>query len=258
MPQRFPQRWLNTVYHAIDQWCVRSCDIVWNLSERMVDAREAQGVPPSYRARQLTVPIGTDEWVPPPAPAEPHTLVFFGGLMQKQGLQLAIEALPVLQAEFPDICLLILGGGIYEPDLRRLVEARGVGSAVRFWGVIEDHGAALAQIAQCALGVATYCETPDNFSQYTEPGKLKAYLTAGVPIIVTRVPEIAPRLAQAECAVVIPYDVGAFIQAVRDFFRHPERLAAFRVNALTVAARSRWTRVFAEALDQSWPPGASA
>lgn len=252
VPKRFPQRWLNRFYHWVDACCVRRCDVVWNLAHRMVQARESAGISPAWRSKQLTVPIGTEDFTPTSLENfEAHSLVFFGGLMRKQGLQLGLEALPRIAAEYPDTLLKIIGAGVYEQELRRLIKQLSIEKHVLFLGPIEKHRTALEQVAGCAVGLAPYCEEAENFSQYTEPGKLKAYLSAGVPILMTRVPEIAPTLEAAGCAVVIPYDSQALAEAVISFFKDRERLMEYRLRALAFAARYRWSKLFDEALRHS-------
>ena len=38
-PRRFKNKILNNFYLLIDKWCVKFADEVWNLSERMFEAR---------------------------------------------------------------------------------------------------------------------------------------------------------------------------------------------------------------------------
>lgn len=251
VPNRFPHRWLNALYHWADRTCVGQCDQVWNLSSRMVPAREARGVSPRHRRKQVTVPIGTDLHVIP-APLdqlERYTYVYFGGLMEKQGVQLGIEALPLVHRRIPQAKFLIIGGG--QPDryaaLRRLAEELGVAQDVTFTGVIDDHDEALRRLSRCAIGIAPYTGAKDNYTQNTDPGKPKAYLAAGLPVLITDVPEVARTIQQAGAGDIIPYDATRLAHALSELMLDTGRLAECKHRARALAERYDWNRVFAQA-----------
>ena len=57
-------------------------------------------------------------------------------LVRRKGQDTLIRALPRILAAEPDTVLLIVGGGPYENDLRRLARETGVSSSVRFTGAV--------------------------------------------------------------------------------------------------------------------------
>lgn len=252
IPNRYPQRWLNRLYHAVDRFCVTHCTQVWNLSSRMVDAREARGVPTRYRAKQVPVPIGSDLRVTPleAAAVNRQTVVYFGGLMEKQGVQLGIEALAELRRHVPAARLLIIGGG--QPQqaaaLQRAAEAYGVAEAIEFAGVIADHDEALDRIRACAVGLATYTPDPENFTRYTDPAKPKVYLAAGLPVVITDVPEVAQLIAAAGAGFITPYDATACARTLARLLTDDALLAATKRRARALAEQYDWNHVF----DRAW------
>lgn len=248
VPNRFPQRWLNAAYHWVDRFCVRHADQVWNLSGRMVEAREAHGISPRYRAKQIVVPMGTDGQFTsyPDGPVERTTAVYFGGLMEKQGVQLGIEALPLLRRSVPQARLLVIGGGRPEDRARleRLAQTLGVSQAVEFTGVIADHDEALARLRRCAVGIAPYTDSKDNFTRNTDPGKPKAYLSAGLPVVITDVPEIAQIIDRAGAGFTIPYDAAALAGALARLFTDDDLFTRCRQHARALAGEYRWDLIF--------------
>lgn len=248
VPHRFPSRWLNAAYHWVDRMCVRHCDQVWNLSGRMVGAREARGVSPQFRDHQIAVPMGTDLRVTPrpPGQGERHTVVYFGGLMEKQGVQLGLQALPMIRRVVPQARLLVIGGG--KPEDRRRLEALAaslqVADAVEFTGVIDDHQEALERLARCAVAIAPYTDAPDNFTKNTDPGKPKAYLAAGLPVIITDVPEIAGIIEAAGAGVVVPYQPEALASAVVRFLTDDTLFTESKRRARMLAEQFEWSKVF--------------
>lgn len=57
-------------------------------------------------------------------------------LVPRKGQDVLIRALPAVRERVPDARLLIVGGGRYEPRLRRLAERAGVTEAVTFTGAV--------------------------------------------------------------------------------------------------------------------------
>ncbi|MFI0741287.1 glycosyltransferase family 4 protein [Streptomyces sp. NPDC021100] len=58
-------------------------------------------------------------------------------LVPRKGQDTLIRALPAVLARVPDAVLLIVGGGPYAGDLRKLAEETGVAASVRFTGPVE-------------------------------------------------------------------------------------------------------------------------
>ncbi|MER5784644.1 glycosyltransferase family 4 protein [Streptomyces mobaraensis] len=58
-------------------------------------------------------------------------------LVPRKGQDTLIRALPAVLARVPDTVLLIVGGGPYAADLRKLAEETGVAASVRFTGPVE-------------------------------------------------------------------------------------------------------------------------
>lgn len=57
-------------------------------------------------------------------------------LVRRKGQDTLIQAMPRILAAEPDTVLLIVGGGPYEQDLRRLARETGVEASVRFTGSV--------------------------------------------------------------------------------------------------------------------------
>ena len=124
----------------------------------MATARADAGV----EGPQRVVPIGAHAR-PHETPAEPHRIVFMGSLLEKQGVQVALRALPLVRAEVPDAELLIIGDGPHRSALDRQVSKLRLGDAVRFTG--KEDRAEQAGAEQCAFD--SRCHRP---AEETETG----------------------------------------------------------------------------------------
>jgi glycosyltransferase involved in cell wall biosynthesis len=252
-PRRFVNPWLNRAYHRIDRLAARNSDVVWNVSPAIETARRERDR--ADAARQLVVPLGTHyERIArlPSAPAAPR-LAFLGHLLEKQGLQLAIEALPAIRRRLPSVTLLVLGDGPYRQALEALALRVGVESAVQFVGFIDDHVEIERRLAACTLGLAPYVPDPESFSRFADPGKIKTYLACGLPVIVTDVPPIARLLDERGAGRIVAYEATALAQAIIDYLTDAARLMRARAAAAELGADYAWDRIFRDAFRASAP-----
>ena len=67
-----------------------------------------------------------------------RNLLFVGQVGRHKGIDLLLEAFRCLAVQYSDLHLHVLGGGPYEPELRRSVGALGLDSRVHTWGYRDD------------------------------------------------------------------------------------------------------------------------
>jgi glycosyltransferase involved in cell wall biosynthesis len=234
-PKRFSNPTLNAIYHAIDRFCVRRCDETWNLSPRMADARRARGIV----APQRVVPMGAYAR-PAREPAEPHRVVFMGSLLEKQGVQHALHALPIVRAEVPDARLLVIGDGPFRLALERIAGELDLDSAVEFSGYVEDHRQVEELIAGSGVALAVYDPQEAGFTYFADPGKIKNYLAMGVPVVATDVAWSARWLADEGAGALVEYEPESIARGILRLLDD----ASARTAASDLGALSDWRAVF--------------
>lgn len=250
VPKRFMNPVLNSLYHTIEKWSVRQADVCWDVSPRIQEGRVKFLRVKSYE--RLVVPIGVEKRniAKENAKRNAYRLGFVGHLLEKQGVQLVLGALPAIAKRFPRVEFLVIGGGEYKKPLEQLASDLGIAGRVQFTDWVTDQRRVAKLLSGCIIGVAPYVpegESESNFTYYADPTKIKTYLSAGLPVILTDVPYNARELEKKLCAIVIPSDVHALSAAVIRLLSNPKRLDAMRRAALTYARGLSWDIVFRKA-----------
>jgi glycosyltransferase involved in cell wall biosynthesis len=177
----------------------------------------------------------------PTTPADGHArrrVVFLGHLVPRQGVDVLLDALGLVD----DVTADVIGGGPLEGELRERAPA-----SVRFHGFVPDHGDVERLLAEASVAVAPY-RPGETFTAFADPGKLKAYLAAGLPTLLTDVPPNAAELAREACAEIVPFDATAIAEAVQRSLASPERWQERRGAALAYIRRFDWPALLGELL----------
>ena len=249
-PNRFTNPILNKIYHWMETYCARHCDETWNLSWRMVEAREKfKNVKLKECGLQKVVPMGV--WLDNVVQLKENEinknqLVFMGHILKKQGVQYVIDAIPSILKRMPKFKFLVIGDGEYLPELKRKAKQRNLEQYVQFTGYIEDHNIIEKMVAESSLAVALYerGDLENNWTYYTDAGKLKVYLGAGVPVLLSDVPPNAKDIEENKCGKIVSLDPVNIANAIIELIGNQ----SYRYNALRYIRQYDWNKIFSSAL----------
>jgi glycosyltransferase involved in cell wall biosynthesis len=248
------------VYDRLDRMCCIRADARIELSEAARDARRRRHHLPADAPAAHVVPMGA--WlsrVPTTTPESfrQRRVVYLGHLVPRQGVAKLIDAIAELASRGEQIAADIVGTGPLEADLRE--HARKLGLAddvVHFHGFVADHRDVEVILSEASIAVAPYRPTDDTFTRYADPGKLKSYLAAGLPIVLTDVPPNAGELQREAGAVLVDYDRAALADALSASLASAELWAERRAAALAYARRFDWAELLPGLLrDLALEPG---
>ena len=242
---------------------------VWRALERIIfpGLRHVitvnESIASAYRARYgntITVvrnipmpqPLGA---LPPRAelqlPTDRFVLVMQGsGINVQRGAEEAVLAM----RELPDVLLLLIGGGDAWPVLQQLVADHALEDRVRMLPRM-PYARMMGYTRHAQLGLSLDKDTNLNY-RYSLPNKLFDYFHAGIPVLVTDLPEVAALVRRYEAGVVIPAtaEPHAIVAAVRALQADPVRMRTLREKAIFAAAsldgasEMRTLRAFFQAL----------
>lgn len=231
VPDRFGRGTIATrIYDRLDRLCCVRADARVELSEAARDARNRRHDLVGEAASAHVVPMGA--WIDrvPTTTIESFRqgrVVFLGHLVERQGVATLLDALAGRPAD-------VIGTGPLETTLRARAKN------VTFHGYVADHREVERLLSRAAVAVAPYRQSDDTFTRYADPGKLKAYLAAGLPIVLTDVPPNARELATKAGAQIVADDPAALADGISRALASPDEWRSRHEAALAYARGFDW------------------
>jgi len=241
-PRRFSNSLINSLYHTLNVVVARHCNMIWAVSKRIKRAyREIYGA----QCPIIIVPAGAHRPPVLPDPQIRHNrLVFLGNIDESKGLQLVIRALPLIRERIPQVKTLVIGTGSYYDDLVKLANELEVQDAIEFIGHLPNHERVMLTLTRCDVGLAPYVPEATSISVYGDPCKIKEYLIAGLPVIVTDVPETAREVSAMCAGTIIDYKVESLANAIIHLLGDQALLQTYKKNAIRLGQEYLWDKIF--------------
>jgi glycosyltransferase involved in cell wall biosynthesis len=173
-------------------------------------------------------------------------VVFLGHLVERQGVGTLLRALALRD----DVSADVVGTGPLEPELRGEAQRLGLAKRVTFHGYVADHRTVEQILSRASAAVAPYRSTDETFTRFADPGKLKAYVAAGLPVVLTDVPLNARELEADAGGLVVADDEGHLADGIARVLASPHDWQARREAALAYARRFDWNTLLGGALDE--------
>ncbi|MBI5123450.1 glycosyltransferase [Candidatus Roizmanbacteria bacterium] len=237
-PKRFENKILNDIYHFLDRISCYYSDAIWVLSKKMDTTRAKNKVDIKKMAKSILLPMGANLErinILPLNKISRNQIAFTGFLMKKQGVQVILQALPEVIKKIPDVKFIIIGQGEYENQLKNLSKSLKITKHVDFKGFVNDHREVENILCKSAIGVATYEDTQDNYTMFTDPGKPKLYLGCGLPVVITNVPQVAKTIASRNAGLIVKYNKKSVADALIKLLSDENLYKNFRENAIKLS-----------------------
>ena len=205
------------------RWGVDLPLIVMNCSYRYV--------PPSPRERRFHDALGL-------GPAT-RVVVYQGGFSRDRGIEQLIAAIP----DVPGATLVLLGYGTLQAELERVVAYPATGGRVRILAAVPP--TELLDWIASADVIAMPIQPTTLNHRLTTPNKLFEALAAGVPVVASDLPGMAPIVRETGCGILVdPTDPAAIAAALRDVLATPaDEMSAWRARCAAAARDSyNWER----------------
>lgn len=198
----------------------------------------------------LVQPNGVDvERIRPAASSgPPFTVGFVGTLKPWHGVDVLVRAFATHADAHPDSRLLLVGEGPERDVLTAQVRELGLERSVRFTGAV-DPAEIPRWLHRMDVAVAPY---PAETDHYFSPLKIYEYLAAGLPVVASRIGQVAGVLVHDHDGVLVPPgDADALAAELTALHEDEERRTRLGRVARRTAERHTWadvvTKTFAAA-----------
>ncbi|HBP51572.1 MAG: Glycosyltransferase [Candidatus Woesebacteria bacterium GW2011_GWE1_45_18] len=247
-PIRYKNRFLNNLYFLIDKYVCYKCDEVWSLTQEMISKKSEDKGWDINKIKYRLVPIGNDsdrfktiDW----SKCVDNRIIYFGGIYKNKGAELFVPiAKSLIKRNFKSFIIECLGGGEVD-DLKNEIKKNHLEKYFIVHGQIENKEDAENIMQKGAIALAPYYpEDRNNFSYYSDPGKIKDYLACGLPVVATAVPPIAKLLEAKGVGLISAYDPNAFAGSIISLLSNKRTLMDTKRKARNLGLAYSWNNIF--------------
>lgn len=230
-------RWL---YWFFDKPASLNADRTVFLNERLLSLRKKLDIVPKTKSFPV-VPIGTDPIKTIPRRSHKTLrLAFFGVQKQSQGLDLFFRNAQTLMRHNKGLELHVIGEG---PDTHYFKnQSKTLQVRAYYYGFVQNDTTIRDILSRCHIGLATYVPDKSNVSYYSDPSKIKLYLSIGMPVITTNVFTFSKEIAKHRAGIIIQYyKSNDFITAVQTILRNYDTYCS---NALALGKKYHYKKIY--------------
>jgi glycosyltransferase involved in cell wall biosynthesis len=248
--ERYRRLALHDRAQSIEREVFSQADGIICVSSAVRDYAVSKGAP-AARATVLGNAVDTERFRPavPPAqfgmPKDAFVIGFNGSLKRWHGVDVMMEAFRTILRKAPHARLLVIGEGPERGWIEGFVRGAGIEGSVMMTGWM-GHQDMPAALTAMDVALAPYPETEDF---YFSPLKVFEYLAVGLPIVASRIGQIAEVIKHGETGILTPPgNTAAIADAVLMIMKDTPMMKRLGAAAALEGARHSWRRNAREAL----------
>ena len=181
---------------------------------------------------------------------EKNTILFFGNIVPVKGLDILIDAIPIIAKEIPDVKLIIAGDGVIPKKNWQIIEKYKSNFEIHNYFIPNEEVGKFFSRA-CIVVIP-------NRRQEGHSGSLTVAYSFGKPVVTTNVGEFPILVRDAGCGLVVPPEnPNALAEAIIQLLKDDKLRKKMSKNALKMAEKLSWDniakmhiKVYEEVLDE--------
>jgi len=235
--------WSVRLLQWIEKWSIARANVVVTVSvtfKRVFSARSC--APEKVQVVMNSPDVEIFPLLTPTTPAygsrKPFLIMYHGSLVERNGLDLAVEALALVRTNLPEAELRIYGETT--PFLDRVMEmakSKGLQEAVHYFGPrrLED---LIREIEGCDVGVIP--NHRNSFTDINTPTRIFEYLTLGKPAIAPRTSGIQDYFDGDSLVFFESGDAQDMARSIEYVFSHPAEVTEIVRRGQEVFREHSW------------------
>lgn len=164
-------------------------------------------------------------------------LMYHGTVVERHGLQTALDALPILRSEGLNVIFDVYGEGDYVETFMRLVKEKQLGGSVHYHGHVRLDDIP-REIIKCDIGLIPNMRT--EFTEINFPTRIFEYLSMGKSVIAPRTRGIMDYFDESSIYFFEPGNAASLARTILKAWRNPEEREQILVRGLQVYHAHRW------------------
>jgi glycosyltransferase involved in cell wall biosynthesis len=230
----------------LEKHSIRFADQVLTVNQACKDIFSARSCPPEKIQVLMNVP---DERVfkyyncldyPERDPSRPFVVMFHGSIVERNGLDIAVEALRLLRVSVPNAELWVYGAAT--PFLHKVMDPaslNGLGTAVRYLGP-KSQKEIVTAIHACDVGVIP--NRNNAFTEINTPTRIFEYLSLGKPVVSPRAKGITDYFGPQDMVYFELGDAASLAKQLEFICRNPEQAQAVTERGQQVYQNQCWSQ----------------
>lgn len=244
---RFSNGLLNTFYSFLDWFSAKNADYDWFLSKKMGEIRKSQGIEePRLFWIPSSIPIHT---VARKTNVHTKKIVFLGTVDKKNGAHKLVEMILFVKKKVHGMELDVMGAGSYFEDLKNEIQKKGLEKHIHLLGQLTFSQFA-PKLTHYALGIAPYTYAKDNLTPLSDSLKMRIYLAAGLPVVITSGFHFSDEIAQHKLGAAVADSAKAFADAIVNLLENQTLNNETRKKALAYSEKYDVWKFYEKAFSQ--------
>ena len=167
-----------------------------------------------------------------------QSLVYSGTITERNGLDLVVQAVSLLAADFPSLRFRIIGEGPALESVLALAEEKGVSDRVEFRGFV-SHYEIPAAVSDAVAGISAQRE--DAFGALVFSVKVAEYVALGLPVICSGTATMRHYFDDDEMLFFEPANTQDLARAIRDLLTDPAAADERALNSKLKLDKLGWS-----------------
>jgi len=164
-------------------------------------------------------------------------IMYHGTITERNGLDLAVEALNMLRNKIPNISFHVYGEGDFVEYFLKLVKKLNLDDIVHYHGQVAPETIA-REIELIDVGLIPNKKNP--FTNINMPTRIFEYLCKGKPVIVPRTKGILDYFDEESLCFFEPGSVDKLAEKIIDVYNNPARCHDILARGISVYKKYRW------------------
>jgi glycosyltransferase involved in cell wall biosynthesis len=252
VPQKSSNPFINFCYRYLERFMFKRVDVQIENTQAAMEMR--QKIVKRTPLYQAIAPIGvfvSDFKSPTVERLKNPNVVYFGSIDDRNDVEFVAEIAREICTAETSVTFHFIGSGPLEQKIKQRLSDLLIDNRVVFHGFIKDQLAITNLLCECVVALAPFLDDDRQFTKFADPQKIKYYLAAGLPIILTDVPPNAQDLVdRAGCSILSKQDGPKVWADHISFLMHsPAEWFSRAAKAYQVGTEYERTKIYDRTLD---------